>query len=115
MELVDKWEWYDNAGRRTALNFRGRALEVIMGRRSSSPSPEAQETLRALRRAAKRALQLGIQTGTPVYVIRDNKIIDLTKTTSASKKRSSQTIFITCTRLDLNVGTSASTTSESFG
>ena len=36
-------------------------------------------TLRALRRAARRALELGASTGTPVYVIRDHRIVDLTK------------------------------------
>ena len=33
----------------------------------------------ALRRAAKRALQLGLETGTPVYVLEKGKIVDLTK------------------------------------
>ena len=36
-------------------------------------------TLRALRRAARHALKLGVRTGTPVYVIRDHRIVDLTK------------------------------------
>lgn len=33
----------------------------------------------ALRRAAKRALQIGLETGTPVYVLEDGEIVDLTK------------------------------------
>lgn len=33
----------------------------------------------ALRRAAKRALQIGLETGTPVYVLIDGKLVDLTK------------------------------------
>lgn len=33
----------------------------------------------ALRRAAKRALQIGLETGTPVYAIVDGEIVDLTK------------------------------------
>ena len=53
-------------------------------------SPEAQDTLRALRRAARRALELGMKTGTPVYVIRNNKIVDLTKDQPASKKSRSK-------------------------
>jgi len=57
-----------------------------MGHRGSSPSPEANDTLRALRRAAKRALELGLQTGTPVYVWKDNKIVDLTKEQRPAKK-----------------------------
>ncbi len=55
-----------------------------------SPSREAQDTLRALRRAARNALELGIKTGTPVYVFRDNKIVDLTKEQPAGKKSRSK-------------------------
>jgi hypothetical protein len=61
-----------------------------MSRRVNSPSREAQDTLRALRRAAKRALELGIATGTPVYVMRDNKIVDLTKDQPVAKKSRSK-------------------------
>jgi hypothetical protein len=32
----------------------------------------------ALRRAARRARELGERTGTPVYVLRNGKIVDLT-------------------------------------
>jgi hypothetical protein len=59
-----------------------------MSRRVSSPSPEAKETLRALRRAARNALELGIKTGTPVYVMKDNKIVDLTKEQGSRKSKS---------------------------
>ena len=61
-----------------------------MGRRVITQSREIKETLRALRRAARRALELGIKTGTPVYVIRNNKIVDLTKDQPASKKSRSK-------------------------
>jgi hypothetical protein len=63
-----------------------------MGRTVDSHSAEIKATLRALRRAARRALELGIQTGTPVYVIKNNKIVDLTKQQSRSsrKKRSTK-------------------------
>jgi len=57
-----------------------------MSRRISSPSPEARDVLRALRRAAKRALELGLQTGTPVWVMKNGKLVDLTKEQPASKK-----------------------------
>jgi len=57
-----------------------------MVRRASSISPEAKDTLRALRRASKRALELGLQMGTPVYVWKDGKIVDLTKEERPSKK-----------------------------
>ena len=61
-----------------------------MGRRASSLSPVAKDTLRALRRAAKRALELGLQTGTPVYVWENNQIVDLTKKRRPSKKLKSK-------------------------
>jgi len=57
-----------------------------MSRRVSPPSREAKDTLRALRRAARNALELGIKTGTPVYVIKDNKIVDLTKDQRPKRK-----------------------------
>jgi hypothetical protein len=65
-----------------------------MSRRLSSPSPEAKDTLRALRRAAKNALELGLKTGTPVWVVKNNKLVDLTKEHRSQKidaKRSLRT------------------------
>jgi hypothetical protein len=59
-----------------------------MARRVSSHSREAEEALRALRRAARNALELGIKMGTPVYVMKDNKIVDLTKDHRSASKRS---------------------------
>ena len=61
-----------------------------MSRGDNSPSPEAKDTLRALRRAAKRALELGLQTGTPVYVWKNNQIVDLTKEQKPTKKSRSK-------------------------
>ena len=61
-----------------------------MSRRDESQSREIQETLRALRRAAKRALELGLQTGTPVYVWKNDRIVDITKEQKASKKSKSK-------------------------
>ena len=49
---------------------------------------ETRQTLRALRRAARRARELGEKTGTPVYVIKDHHIVDLTNQGSAILKRS---------------------------
>jgi hypothetical protein len=54
--------------------------------RSNSISPEARDTLRALRRAAKRALELGLQMGTPVYVWKNGRIVDLTKEQRPARK-----------------------------
>jgi hypothetical protein len=61
-----------------------------MVNKNGSPSLEARDTLRALRRAAKRALELGLQTGTPVYVWKDNQIVDLTKEKRSPKKSKSK-------------------------
>ena len=57
-----------------------------MPARISSRSIETQKISRALRRAARRALELGIKTGTPVYVMKNGKIVDLTKDKAATKK-----------------------------
>jgi len=61
-----------------------------MKRKVSSHSRETEDILRALRRSARRALELGIKTGTPVYVIRNNKIVDLTKDQPTTKKSRSK-------------------------
>lgn len=53
-------------------------------------SKEIEDTLRALRRAAKRALELGLQMGTPVYVWKDGKMVDLTKEQKPTKKSKSK-------------------------
>jgi len=53
-------------------------------------SKEIEDTLRALRRAAKYALELGLQTGTPVYVWKDGRIVDLTKEQRPAKKSKSK-------------------------
>lgn len=57
-----------------------------MSRQDELQAREIQDTLRALRRAAKRALELGLQTGTPVYVWKNNQIVDLTKENRPAKK-----------------------------
>ena len=51
-----------------------------------SNSKETNDTLRALRRAARNALELGLRTGTPVYVMKDGEIVDLTKEVKRVKK-----------------------------
>lgn len=61
-----------------------------MSSRVKSHSKEIEDTLRALRRAAKRALELGLQTGTPVYVWKNGKIVDLTKEQRPAKKAKSK-------------------------
>jgi hypothetical protein len=44
-----------------------------------SKDPDILASMKALRRAAKRALELGRQTGTPVYVLKQGKIVDIAK------------------------------------
>lgn len=61
-----------------------------MSYRVSPQSKEIKDTLRALRRAAKNALELGLKTGTPVYVYRNNQIVDLTKQQRSAKKSRSK-------------------------
>ena len=58
-----------------------------MSRQVSSQSRDVKDTLRALRRAARKALELGLKTGTPVYVMRNNKIVDLTKDQRTARKK----------------------------
>ena len=43
-----------------------------------SKDPDILASAKALRRAARRALELGRRTGTPVYVLKDGEIVDLT-------------------------------------
>jgi hypothetical protein len=54
-----------------------------------SKDPDIVASAKALRRAAKRALQVGIQTGTPVYVMKRGKIVDIAKEASRSARRGS--------------------------
>lgn len=44
-----------------------------------SKDPDIIASFAALRRAARRALQIGLETGTPVYVLKKGRIVDLTK------------------------------------
>jgi hypothetical protein len=43
----------------------------------TSKDPDIRGSLPALRRAAKRAMRLAIATGTPLYVMKGGKIVDL--------------------------------------
>ncbi len=52
-----------------------------------SKDPDILAADAALRRAARRAWELGRKTGTPVYVLKNGRIVDLTK----EWKRRSQT------------------------
>ncbi len=45
----------------------------------TSTNPDILASAKALQRAARRALELGKRTSTPVYVLRDGRIVDLVK------------------------------------
>ena len=45
----------------------------------TSKDPDIVASAKALRRSARRALDIGLSTGTPVYAIKDGKIVDLTQ------------------------------------
>jgi hypothetical protein len=45
----------------------------------ASKNPDIVASAKALRRAARRALDIGLNTGTPVYAIEDGQIVDLTQ------------------------------------
>lgn len=52
----------------------------------ASRNPDIIASVKALRRSARRALDLGLSTGTPVYVIRGGVIVDLTREASAAAR-----------------------------
>ena len=45
----------------------------------ASKDPDILASAKALRRAARRALELGIRTKTPVYVMKKGRIIDIAR------------------------------------
>jgi hypothetical protein len=49
--------------------------------------PDILSSEQALRRAARRVLQIGLETGTPVWVIKRGKIVDLTQEYRRKTKR----------------------------
>lgn len=51
-----------------------------------SKDPDILASEKALRRAARRALEIGLQTGTAVFVLKDGKIVDLTKQNPAQSR-----------------------------
>lgn len=53
----------------------------------ASRNPDIVSSAKALRRAARRALELGLSTGTPVYVIKDGEIVDLTREMAATGRK----------------------------
>ena len=49
----------------------------------------AREALQALRRAAKKAVELGRRTGTPAYVLENGRIVNAAKRTRAKRSKQS--------------------------
>jgi hypothetical protein len=43
-----------------------------------SKDPDIRASFKALRRAARKALELGLKTGTPVWVVKDGELVDQT-------------------------------------
>ena len=58
---------------------------------TGSTDPDILSSFKALRRAARRALQIGLETGTPVYVMKRGKIVDLTLSYRGKAKGKSKT------------------------
>lgn len=57
-----------------------------MRKKTYSKDPDILTSRKALRRAARRALEIGLQTGTPVYVLRGGQIVDLTESKTRRTK-----------------------------
>ena len=53
----------------------------------TSKDPDIIASEEALRRAARRALKIGLATGTPVYVIKRGKIVDIAEEYRKKTKR----------------------------
>ena len=56
-------------------------------RRMTSKDADIIASEKALRRAARRALEIGLQTGTPVYIIKRGKIVDIAEECRRKAKR----------------------------
>ena len=52
---------------------------------TGTTDPDILGSMAALRRAARRALREGLETGTPVWVIKNGRMVDLTRGKSPKK------------------------------
>lgn len=57
------------------------------GKPGPSKDPDILASFKALRRAARKVHQEGLRTGTPVWVMVNGKILDLTRTATAGGRR----------------------------
>ncbi len=60
-----------------------------MKAKASSNAKETPPALKALRRAAKRAIERARLTGTPAYVLENGRIVDAAKQTRTTRKNRS--------------------------
>jgi hypothetical protein len=51
----------------------------VSTKKTGSKDPDILSSKAALQRAARKALQIGVETGTAVWVIKDGRMVDLTK------------------------------------
>jgi len=58
--------------------MRGAEREFMTQKITGTMDPDILAIDAALRRAAKRALREGLETGTPVWVIKNGRMVDLT-------------------------------------
>jgi hypothetical protein len=58
----------------------------VSNKPGKSKDPDIIASAAALRRAAKEALRIGLETGTPVWVMIDGRIVDLTKRSHSRTK-----------------------------
>lgn len=77
VSLVDYWALYDNAGETPRLiNLRRETMKRPAAHQENAHSAGIEA---ALYRSARQARELGEKTGTPVYVLKDGKIINPTQ------------------------------------
>ncbi len=58
-----------------------------MKAKASSTEKMAQDALKALRRAAKKAIELARLTGTPAYVLENGRIVDIAKRSRPPRRK----------------------------
>jgi diaminopimelate decarboxylase len=58
----------------------------VKRKRSANDDELADGVLRALRRAAKKAVEFARQTGTPCYVLENGKIVDIARSSRRARR-----------------------------
>jgi hypothetical protein len=65
-------------------------VQIMKTKTASTRKKLARDALQALRRAAKRAVELGRRTGTPAYVLENGRIVDAAKPSRTTRKSRGQ-------------------------